>query len=243
MELEYLRSVSTAVNKIKGDIEKMNVTVNDVKNMIENNKNKEFVVYVPNKILYDKLMKMFGELGIKWLNTERPTTKNYFGMVDEFCVNYTGNNNSIMYSRMGYYQERNEYIYTLIDDKPSVSAMMSRLGIEKNKPFDVEDNSFNPYTFDGRLIKDRYGDYADCDLVLSICAGESKIVNRTFPMVGKDYFFITEHGTVDYMEWTNNYIDYCFYLAGNAFPTNEKATAHIDEIMEKYNKIKGDIEK
>ena len=58
----------------------MNVTVDDVKNMVEisKNKNKEFVVYVPNKMLYDKLMKMFGELGIKWRNTESPTTKNYF---------------------------------------------------------------------------------------------------------------------------------------------------------------------
>lgn len=233
----------------------MNVTVDNVKNMIEisKNKNKEFVVHVPNKILYDKLMKMFGELGIKWGNTtESPTTKNYFDVVEEFCVKYKGNNNSIMYSRMDYYKDERSYaILELIDDneepeeddEPSVSAMMSRLGIEKNKPFDVEDNSFNPYTFDGRLIKDKYGDYADCDLVLSICAGESKIVNCTFPMVGKDYFFVTEIGIVDFMEWTNNYVDYCFYMAGNAFPTKEKATAHIDEIMEKYNKIKGDIEK
>ena len=67
-----------------------NVTVNEIKRMVENNKNKEFVVYVPNKILYDKLMKMFGEFGIKWGNTESPTTKNYFGIVDNFCVNYDG---------------------------------------------------------------------------------------------------------------------------------------------------------
>lgn len=225
----------------------MNVTVNEIEKKISNDKYSKFVVFIPTIELYNDLMRLFHDKGIKWGEggQEDTLTKNYFGIYDKFCVSYDGLGQCVclMYGELGYYQGKKDYIYTLMEDKPSISAMMSRLGIEKSKPFNIEDNPFNPYTFDGKFIRDKDGDYASCDIVLSICAGEAKIVNYTFPMVGKDYFFITEIGIVDFMEWTNNYVDYCFYMAGNAFPTKEKATAHIDEIMEKYNKIKGDIEK
>jgi hypothetical protein len=120
----------------------------------------------------------------------------------------------------------------------NVELMLYKIGIKKDKPFCVDNNDFGPYIFDGKFIKDANGNYATCDLVLSICSGESKVIEYTVPMLNKIYFFVTVNGKVDCRTWENHHVDYCFYMAGNVFATKKEAEIHIDEFMEKYKKLK-----
>ena len=225
-----------------------NVTVNEIKRMVENNKNKEFVVYVPNKILYDKLMKMFGELGIKWGNAESPTTKNYFDVVEEFCVKYTGENNSIMYCRMGYYRDENYHILELIDDNEEpeeddvLAGLLKKAGIEKNKPFYVEDSHhqfmlYNPYVYNGNDVLDNETDPIDEAVLLGIILGKLK-VRAGFPQVGDTYHFVDISGNIACKKWADKTVDYAMMYMGNVFPSHSAAFNRAEEFKHIYKSLK-----
>ena len=229
----------------------MNVTVNEIKRMVETskNKNKEFVVYVPNKMLYDKLMKMFGELGIKWGNTESPTTtKNYFGVVEEFCVKYKGNNNSIMYSGMDYYKDESYAVFELIDDNEEpeedddvLAELLKKAGIEKNKPFYVEDNDkftlYNPYVYNGNDVLDNETDPIDEAVLLGIILGKLK-VRVGFPQVGDTYHFVDISGNIACKKWADKTVDYAMMYMGNVFPSHSAAFNRVEEFKHIYKSLK-----
>ena len=226
----------------------MNVTVDEIKHMVETNKNKEFVVYVPNKILYDKLMKMFGEFGIKWGNKVSPTTKNCFGAVKELCVRYTGENNSIRYSGMGYYRDKNYHILELIDgneepeeDDDVLAELLKKAGIEKNKPFYVEDNDkftlYNPYVYNGNDVLDNETDPIDEAVLLGIILGKLK-VRVGFPQVGDTYHFVDISGNIACKEWADKAVDYAMMYMGNVFPSHSAAFNRVEEFKHIYKSLK-----
>ena len=221
----------------------MNVTVNEIKRMVENNKNKEFVVHVPNKMLYDKLMKVFGELGIKWGDTgSSPTTKNCFGIVDEFCVKYIGEKNSITYSRMRYYRDEGYSILELIDDNDDVLAeLLKKAGIEKDKPFYVEDDHkftlYNPYVYDGKEVIDNETDPIDEAVLLGIILGKLK-VRAGFPQVGDTYHFVDISGNIACKKWADKTVDYAMMYMGNVFPSHSVAFNRVEEFKHIYKSLK-----
>ncbi len=120
----------------------------------------------------------------------------------------------------------------------NVRKIFDMLGVEPKECFRVRNGKF--FLESNLIATDENGNYHE-DLIRQILTGEVEIKKIPFvPKKGDEYYFVnTLSKNIFSSNFSNSYLDYMYFYAGNCFRTREEAekaleSGFADKIKEKY---------
>lgn len=123
-----------------------------------------------------------------------------------------------------------------------VNEFMENNGIIIDKPFKVE-NVNRPLVIntDGTMLCQDTGEVVPIGVVFSILSGAYKVVKGTdgdrLYRKGDSYYYIGSSGTVSYVLWNNDVVDYALLYMGNVFKTREEAESQVEYMLSMFDSI------
>lgn len=123
-----------------------------------------------------------------------------------------------------------------------VNEFMENNGIIINKPFKVE-NVNRPLVIntDGTMLYQDTEEVVPIGVVFSILSGAYKVVKGTdddrLYRKGDSYYYIGSSGTVSYVLWNNDVVDYALLYMGNVFKTREEAESQVESMLSMFDSI------
>lgn len=122
-----------------------------------------------------------------------------------------------------------------------VNEFMENNGII-DKPFKVE-NVNRPLVIntDGTMLYQDTEEVVPIGVVFSILSGAYKVVKGTdddrLYRKGDSYYYIGSSGTVSYVLWNNDVVDYALLYMGNVFKTREEAESQVESMLSMFDSI------
>lgn len=123
-----------------------------------------------------------------------------------------------------------------------VNEFMENNGIIIDKPFKVE-NVNRPLVIntDGTMLYQDTEEVVPIGVVFSILSGAYKVVKGTdddrLYRKGDSYYYIGSGGTVSYVLWNNDVVDYALLYMGNVFKTREEAESQVESVLSMFDSI------
>lgn len=124
-----------------------------------------------------------------------------------------------------------------------VNKFMENNGIIIDKPFKVE-NVNRPLVIntDGTMLYQDTEEVVPIGVVFSILSGAYKVVKGTddddrLYRKGDSYYYIGSSGTVSYVLWNNDVVDYALLYMGNVFKTREEAESQVESMLSMFDSI------
>lgn len=123
-----------------------------------------------------------------------------------------------------------------------VNEFMENNGIIIDKPFKVE-NVNRPLVIntDGTMLYQDTEEVVPIGVVFSILSGDYKVVKGTdddrLYRKGDSYYYIGSSGTVSYVLWNNDVVDYALLYMGNVFKTREEAESQVESMLSMFDSI------
>lgn len=123
-----------------------------------------------------------------------------------------------------------------------VNEFMENNGIIIDKPFKVE-NVNRPLVIntDGTMLYQDTEEVVPIGVVFSILSGAYKVVKGTdddrLYRKGDSYYYIGSSGTVSYVLWNNDVVDYALLYMGNVFKTREEAESQVESMLSMFDSI------
>lgn len=123
-----------------------------------------------------------------------------------------------------------------------VNEFMENNGIIIDKPFKVE-NVNRPLVIntDGTMLYQDTEEVVPIGVVFSILSGAYKVVKGTTDdrlyRKGDSYYYIGSSGTVSYVLWNNDVVDYALLYMGNVFKTREEAESQVESMLSMFDSI------
>lgn len=123
-----------------------------------------------------------------------------------------------------------------------VNEFMENNGIIIDKPFKVE-NINRPLVIntDGTMLYQDTEEVVPIGVVFSILSGAYKVVEGTdddrLYRKGDSYYYIGSSGTVSYVLWNNDVVDYALLYMGNVFKTREEAESQVESMLSMFDSI------
>lgn len=123
-----------------------------------------------------------------------------------------------------------------------VNEFMENNGIIIDKPFKVE-NVNRPLVIntDGTMLYQDTEEVVPIGVVFSILGGAYKVVKGTdddrLYRKGDSYYYIGSSGTVSYVLWNNDVVDYALLYMGNVFKTREEAESQVEYMLSMFDSI------
>lgn len=122
-----------------------------------------------------------------------------------------------------------------------VNEFMENNGIIIDKPFKVE-NVNRPLVIntDGTMLYQDTEEVVPIGVVFSILSGAYKVVKGTDDRIyrkGDSYYYIGSSGTVSYVLWNNDVVDYALLYMGNVFKTREEAESQVESMLSMFDSI------
>lgn len=122
-----------------------------------------------------------------------------------------------------------------------VNEFMENNGIIIDKPFKVE-NVNRPLVIntDGTMLYQDTEEVVPIGVVFSILSGAYKVVKGTDDRLyrkGDSYYYIGSSGTVSYVLWNNDVVDYALLYMGNVFKTREEAESQVEYMLSMFDSI------
>lgn len=123
-----------------------------------------------------------------------------------------------------------------------VNEFMENNGIIIDKPFKVE-NVNRPLVIntDGTMLYQDTEEVVPIGVVFSILSGAYKVVKGTdddrLYRKGDSYYYIGSSGTVSYVLWNNDVVDYALLYMGNVFKTREEAESQVEYMLSMFDSI------
>lgn len=122
-----------------------------------------------------------------------------------------------------------------------VNEFMENNGIIIDKPFKVE-NVDRPLVIntDGTMLNQDTEEVVPIGVVFSILSGAYKVVKGTDDRIyrkGDSYYYIGSSGTVSYVLWNNDVVDYALLYMGNVFKTREEAESQVESMLSMFDSI------
>lgn len=123
-----------------------------------------------------------------------------------------------------------------------VNEFMENNGIIIDKPFKVE-NVNRPLVIntDGTMLYQDTEEVVPIGVVFSILGGAYKVVKGTTDdrlyRKGDSYYYIGSSGTVSYVLWNNDVVDYALLYMGNVFKTREEAESQVESMLSMFDSI------
>ena len=123
-----------------------------------------------------------------------------------------------------------------------VNEFMENNGIIIDKPFKVE-NVNRPLVIntDGTMLYQDTEEVVPIGVVFSILSGAYKVVKGTdddrLYRKGDSYYYIGSSGTVSYVLWNNDVVDYALLYMGNVFKTREEAESQVGSMLSMFDSI------
>lgn len=123
-----------------------------------------------------------------------------------------------------------------------VNEFMENNGIIIDKPFKVE-NVSRPLVIntDGTMLYQDTEEVVPIGVVFSILSGAYKVVKGTdddrLYRKGDSYYYIGSGGTVSYVLWNNDVVDYALLYMGNVFKTREEAESQVESMLSMFDSI------
>lgn len=123
-----------------------------------------------------------------------------------------------------------------------VNKFMENNGIIIDKPFKVE-NVNRPLVIntDGTMLCQDTEEVVPIGVVFSILSGAYKVVKGTdddrLYRKGDSYYYIGSSGTVSYVLWNNDVVDYALLYMGNVFKTREEAESQVESMLSMFDSI------
>ena len=123
-----------------------------------------------------------------------------------------------------------------------VNEFMENNGIIIDKPFKVE-NVSRPLVIntDGTMLYQDTEEVVPIGIVFSILSGAYKVVKGTdddsLYRKGDSYYYIGSSGTVSYVLWNNDVVDYALLYMGNVFKTREEAESQVESMLSMFDSI------
>lgn len=123
-----------------------------------------------------------------------------------------------------------------------VNEFMENNGIIIDKPFKVE-NVNRPLVIntDGTMLHQDTEEVVPIGVVFSILSGAYKVVKGTdddrLYRKGDSYYYIGSSGTVSYVLWNNDVVDYALLYMGNVFKTREEAESQVESMLSMFDSI------
>ena len=123
-----------------------------------------------------------------------------------------------------------------------VNEFMENNGIIIDKPFKVE-NVNRPLVIntDGTMLYQDTEEVVPIGIVFSILSGAYKVVKDTTDdrlyRKGDSYYYIGSSGTVSYVLWNNDVVDYSLLYMGNVFKTREEAESQVESMLSMFDSI------
>lgn len=123
-----------------------------------------------------------------------------------------------------------------------VNEFMENNGIIIDKPFKVE-NVNRPLVIntDGTMLSQDTEEVVPIGVVFSILSGAYKVVKDTTDdrlyHKGDSYYYIGSSGTVSYVLWNNDVVDYALLYMGNVFKTREEAESQVESMLSMFDSI------
>lgn len=123
-----------------------------------------------------------------------------------------------------------------------VNEFMENNGIIIDKPFKVE-NVNRPLVIntDGTMLYQDTEEVVPIGVVFSILSGAYKVVKGTdddrLYRKGDRYYYIGSSGTVSYVLWNNDVVDYALLYMGNVFKTREEAESQVESMLSMFDSI------
>lgn len=122
-----------------------------------------------------------------------------------------------------------------------VNEFMENNGIIIDKPFKVE-NVNRPLVIntDGTMLYQDTEEVVPIGVVFSILSGAYKVVKGTDDRLyrkGDSYYYIGSSGTVSYVLWNNDVVDYALLYMGNVFKTREEAESQVESMLSMFDSI------
>lgn len=123
-----------------------------------------------------------------------------------------------------------------------VNEFMENNGIIIDKPFKVE-NVNRPLVIntDGTMLYQDTEEVVPIGVVFSILSGSYKVVKGTdddrLYRKGDSYYYIGSSGTVSYVLWNNDVVDYALLYIGNVFKTREEAESQVESMLSMFDNI------
>lgn len=123
-----------------------------------------------------------------------------------------------------------------------VNEFMENNGIIIDKPFKVE-NVNRPLVIntDGTILYQDTEEVVPIGVVFSILSGAYKVVKGTdddrLYRKGDSYYYIGSSGTVSYVLWNNDVVDYALLYMGNVFKTREEAESQVESMLSMFDSI------
>lgn len=123
-----------------------------------------------------------------------------------------------------------------------VNEFMENNGIIIDKPFKVE-NVNRPLVIntDGTMLYQDTDEVVPIGVVFSILSGAYKVVKGTTDdrlyRKGDSYYYIGSSGTVSYVLWNNDVVDYALLYMGNVFKTREEAESQVESMLSMFDSI------
>jgi hypothetical protein len=123
-----------------------------------------------------------------------------------------------------------------------VNEFMENNGIIIDKPFKVE-NVNRPLVIntDGTMLYQDTEEVVPIGVVFSILSGAYRVVKGTTDdrlyRKGDSYYYIGSSGTVSYVLWNNDVVDYALLYMGNVFKTREEAESQVESMLSMFDSI------
>lgn len=123
-----------------------------------------------------------------------------------------------------------------------VNEFMKNNGIIIDKPFKVE-NVNRPLVIntDCTMLYQDTEEVVPIGIVFSILSGAYKVVKGTTDdrlyHKGDSYYYIGSSGTVSYVLWNNDVVDYSLLYMGNVFKTREEAESQVESMLSMFDSI------
>lgn len=122
-----------------------------------------------------------------------------------------------------------------------VNEFMENNGIIIDKPFKVESvNRPLVINTDGTMLYQDTEEVVPIGVVFSILSGAYKVVKGTDDRLyrkGDSYYYIGSSGTVSYVLWNNDVVDYALLYMGNVFKTREEAESQVESMLSMFDSI------
>ena len=123
-----------------------------------------------------------------------------------------------------------------------VNEFMENNGIIIDKPFKVEKlNRPLVINTDGTMLYQDTEEVVPIGVVFSILSGAYKVVKGTdddrLYRKGDSYYYIGSSGTVSYVLWNNDVVDYALLYMGNVFKTREEAESQVESMLSMFDSI------
>lgn len=123
-----------------------------------------------------------------------------------------------------------------------VNEFMENNGIIIGKPFKLE-NVNRPLVIntDGTMLYQDTEEVVPIGVVFSTLSGAYKVVKGTdddrIYRKGDSYYYIGSSGTVSYVLWNNDVVDYALLYMGNVFKTREEAESQVESMLSMFDSI------